>query len=91
MHWYSYQVTILVHITWVRKPNPDPTDESSKTVMKYHFYISDDKKHDSYFVQHCLMLHWKSLVASGFIPRNHWIWSDGCVSQFKNKIPWYFC
>jgi hypothetical protein len=31
------------------------------------------------------------LVASGFIPRNHWIWSDGCVSQFKNKIPWYFC
>lgn len=58
--------------------------------MEYHFYISDDKKHDSYFVQHCLQLHWDSLTEGGFRPRNHWIWSDGCAGQFKSRIPWYF-
>lgn len=58
--------------------------------MEYHFYISDDKKHDSYFVQHCLQLHWDSVLEGGFTPRNHWIWSDGCAGQFKSRIPWYF-
>ena len=90
MHWFSYQITILVHITWVRNPAPDPTDESTKNIMQYHFYISDDRKHDSYFVQHCLQLHWDSVVESGFTPKNHWIWSDGCAGQFKSRIPWYF-
>ena len=90
MHWHSYQITILVHITWVRNPTPDPNDESTRNIMEYHFYISDDKKHDSYFVQHCLMLHWDSLVDGGFTPKNHWIWSDGCAGQFKSRIPWYF-
>ena len=90
MHWHSYQVTILVHISFMRNLNPDPNDDSSKTLVKYHFYISDDRKHDSYFVQHCLMLHWDSLEESGFKPKNHWIWSDGCALQFKSQIPWYF-
>jgi hypothetical protein len=90
MHWHSYQVTILVHIMWVWNPHPDPNDESTKNIMTYHFYISDDKLHDSYFVQHCLQLHWDSVVESGFIPRNHWIWSDGCSGQFKSRIPWFF-
>ncbi len=26
----------------------------------------------------------------GFRPKQHWIWFDGCASQFKNKIPFYF-
>jgi hypothetical protein len=55
MHWHNYQVTILVHITWVRNPNLH--DESNKTLMKYYFYISDNKSHDSYFVQHYLIIH----------------------------------
>ena len=72
MHWHNYQITILVHIMWVKNPNPDPDDESTRNIMTYHFYISDNKLHDSYFVQHCLiMLHWDSVVESGFIPRNH--------------------
>jgi hypothetical protein len=90
MHWHSYQVTILVQISWIRNPHPDPCDESSKTLCKYHFYVSDDKTHDSYFVQHCLTLHYEDLVLSGFKPRRHWVWSDGCSSQFKSKVPWYF-
>ncbi len=59
MHWHSYQCTILVHISSIRNPNFDPDDENSNITMKYHFYIFDDKTHDSYFVQHCLLLHWE--------------------------------
>ena len=90
MHWHSYQVSILVHITWVRNPEPDPEDASTRNIMQYHFYISDDKKHDSYFVQHCLQMHWDATVEEGFTPKRHWIWSDGCSGQFKSRIPWYF-
>jgi hypothetical protein len=90
MHWHSYQVTILVHIMCVRNPHPNPDDESTQNIMTYHFYISDDKLHDSYFVQNCLQLYWDSVVESGFIPRNHWIWSDGCSGQFKSHVPWFF-
>ena len=50
MRWHSYQVTILVHISFMRNPNPYLNDDSSKTLVKYHFYISDDRKHDSYCV-----------------------------------------
>jgi hypothetical protein len=34
---------MLVHISWVRNPHPDPDDDSTKSIMQYHFYISDDK------------------------------------------------
>ena len=50
MHWWSTQVTILVHITYVR----NAAGGVQKTL---HFYISDDRKHDTLFVQHCFMLH----------------------------------
>ena len=90
MNWHSYQVSILVQISWIRNPNANPANPSSMTLMKYNFYISDDKSHDSYYVQHCLNLHWKSLHDSGFYPKQHWIWSDGCSNQFKSKVPWYY-
>jgi len=50
MHWHSYKVTILAHITWQHIQDVDPHDEISNVIMKYHFHISDDKSHDSYFV-----------------------------------------
>ena len=90
MHWHSYQVSILVHISFQRNPRPNSNDDSTKTLVNCHFYISDDRKHDSYFVQHCLILHWNSLEESGFKSRNYYNWSDGCASQFKSKITWYF-
>ena len=49
MHWYSSQVTIFVHITYYRK--------AGEVVKTIHFFISDDKVHDTLFVQHCFMLH----------------------------------
>ncbi len=57
MHWHSYQNSILVHITYRLNPNWDPNDADSYLITKYHFYISDDHKHNSYFVQHCLQKH----------------------------------
>ncbi len=70
------------------KPNPD--DEDSNIIMRYHFYISNDKTHDNYSIQHCLLLHWEDLVKGGFRPKQHWIWFDRCDSQFKSKVPLYF-
>ena len=90
MHWHNYQVSILVQISWTRNPNPNPMDPTTNTMMRYNFYISDDKSHDSYFVQHCLNLHWKSLHDFGFYPKQHWIWSDGYSNQFKSKVPLYY-
>ena len=90
MHWHSYQVSILVQISWTRNPNPNPLDPSTNTLMRYNFYISDNKIHENYYVQHCLNLHWQSLHESDFYSKQHWIWSDGCSNQFKSKVPWYY-
>jgi hypothetical protein len=83
-HWFSFQVTILVHISFRLNPAWDTTDLSSRVLTEYHFYISDDKMHDNLFVQHCFNLHWKFLVEQGFqLPQEHIVFSDGCATQFK--------
>jgi len=71
MHWHSYQVSILVHISWVKNPHPNLEDKSTRNIMQYHFYISDDRKQNSYFVQHCLQMHWEFVLEEGFTPKNH--------------------
>ena len=72
MHWYLDQVTIFVHITYVRV---------ALVVNKfYHFYISDNKNHDTLFVQHCFMLHYQWLEEIGVSPKEHWVWLDGAAS-----------
>ncbi len=82
----------MVHITWQQNLNLDLYDETnSDVIMKYHFYIFNDKSHDNYFMQHSLLLHWQSVLDGGcFHLNNHWIWSNGCSSQFKKKTPWFF-
>lgn len=89
MDWHSYQISISVHISFHHNSTMDPNDEDSKILKKYHFYISDDCKHDSKFVQHCFMHHWGYMVEQGYVLQWHWVWSDGCASQFKNSKPWY--
>lgn len=88
MYFFSESVTILVHITLYRGL---PTTEGDGDIIKHsHYYISDDKDHDSLFVQHCLMLHWEWLLGSGFEPKEHWVYSDGCAAQFKGAKALYF-
>ncbi len=89
-HWFSYQISILVQITFRHNPDFDPYDEDSRIITEYHFYISDDKQHDSEFVQYCFGLHWDHMQRNGYAPKQHWVWSDGCAAQFKSSRPWFF-
>ena len=83
-HWFSFQVSILVHIIFRLDPSWDGIDPNTKLLTKYHFYISDDKTHDNAFVQHCFRLHWDFLVEQAFpLPLEHIVFSDGCATQFK--------
>jgi hypothetical protein len=90
MHWFSHQVTILVHLTYRKNPFPDPLLEGSEWIKESHFYVSDDKEHDTLFVQHCLLLHWNWLNEQGFKAKQHWVFSDGCSAQFKGSRAMYF-
>ena len=84
MHWHTDQCTILVHITY-RRSNKDDS-----IIKQMHFYISDDKKHDTLFVQHCFLLCDQWLKDQGLNFKKHWVWSDGAASQFKAARPFYF-
>jgi hypothetical protein len=91
IHWYNFQITILVHIMYSVNPAFDARDPKSKRLhTAYYYYISDDPKHDSLFVQHCLDLHWESLCEAGHPPRRHIVWSDGCAAQFKCSTAWFY-
>lgn len=79
MHWHTYQISILVHISFRHNPTPNLYDDDSKILTKYHFYISDDRKHNLEFVQHCFKLHWQYMVEQGYAPQWHWVWSDECA------------
>jgi hypothetical protein len=57
MHWHTYWMLILVHICFYHNPTLQLHDEYSQILIEYHFYISNDRKHDLKFVQHCFKLH----------------------------------
>jgi hypothetical protein len=59
-HYFSWQVTILVHLTFHIDPQWDETNMSSMIVIDYHFYMNDDKADDNLFIQHYFKLHWDS-------------------------------
>ena len=52
-------------------------------IKEYDFYISDDRTHDTCFVQHCFNIIYNELSRRGVTFKEHWVWSDGCVGQFK--------
>ena len=63
MHWHSTQITILVHITYFRNPEYNVYDSESTEILKHvHYYISDEKEHDSIFVQLTFCLHWQYMT-----------------------------
>jgi hypothetical protein len=59
MHWYNFQINILVHITYIVNPEFGlKSPENPQILKKVHYYKSDDKNHDSlYFFQHVLTKH----------------------------------
>jgi hypothetical protein len=66
MHWFSHQVTILVHLTYKHNPSSDNDEE---WIKESHFYISDDKEHDTLFIQHCLLLALELVERARFQPK----------------------
>ena len=59
-------------------------------LKEIHYYISNDKTHDSLFVQQCFHLNWSHISSQGFRPTNHIVWCDGCSGQFKSARVLYF-
>ena len=90
-HWFNFQLTILVHITYTINPDYNISDPFSKRLkVDYFYYISDDHKYNSLFVQKCLINHWNFLKVSGASPAHHIVWSDGCATQLKGSKAWFF-
>ncbi len=50
MHWYSFHITILVHITYWINLDYDVAHPKSKILKEVHYYILDEKEHDTLFV-----------------------------------------
>jgi len=50
IHWFLYQISIFVHICMRHNPNANPYDEDTWLLMEYHFYITEDKQHDTEMV-----------------------------------------
>ncbi len=85
------QNTILVHITYRVNVEYDVTDPQSFRVLKeVHYYINDDKTHDSLFAKHAFTIHWGYMKSKGCFSKQHLVWSDGCSTQFKCAKAWYF-
>ncbi len=50
---------------------------------KNHYYIDDDKTHDSLFVQYVFTLHWSYFKNQGCFPKQQMVWSNGCPTQLN--------
>jgi hypothetical protein len=55
MYYHTFSVTILVHIT--HKMFIDEVTGEEKLLKESHYYISDDRAHDTLFVLYCLLEH----------------------------------
>jgi hypothetical protein len=88
-YYHSDQVTIFVHVLYRHAQqsldNIESTNDNRHVIKEYHFYISDDRAHDTHYVQHCFDKFYDSLKERGIGFDRHWIWSDGCAGQFKSS------
>ena len=64
-YYHLDQVSIFIHVLYrhaqVSVDSVDNTPESHNVIKEYHFYISDDRAHDTFFVQNCFGLIYESL------------------------------
>jgi hypothetical protein len=76
-----------VHITYRINPDYDPVHPESKILKEVHYYILEEKDHDTFYVQHAFMLNWEFLQSRGYFPNQHVVWNDGCNESTRC---WYF-
>jgi hypothetical protein len=50
MHWFSFQMIILIHITYCHNPNYDLVTKNSKILKEVCYYVSNENDHDTSFV-----------------------------------------
>lgn len=63
----------------------DSTFEVWVFKKEHHFYVSDDKEHDTHFVEHCFKKFFGYLENMGIKIEKHFVWSNGCVAQLKSS------
>jgi hypothetical protein len=56
MHWFCFKITRLVHIFYCHNLDYLTNPNGNKIIKEYHYYVLDDKDHDTLFVQHCFEL-----------------------------------
>jgi len=78
LNWFSFQIMILVHITYWLNPTYDPIKPRTKILKEVHYYVSYEKEHDTLFVQNVFQLNWGFLQERGCFPKKHVVWSNGC-------------
>ena len=56
-YYHLDQVSIFVHILYrhaeLAIDGFDSDENNHEVIKEYHFYISDDRTHENFFVQHC--------------------------------------
>ena len=80
-------MSIFVHVLYRHAQESiddrDRTPQSHDMIKEYYFYVSDDRDHDTLFVQHCFGLIYDSFKKNRVSFTEHWIGSDGCAVQLK--------
>lgn len=90
MYFTSTQVTILVQVTFYVVSSSDDDDKEPALIRETHYYLSNDRSHDTLFVQHCLLQHSQCFTSDEFRAKTHYVFSDGCAGQFKGAWALYF-
>jgi hypothetical protein len=90
MHWYMFQITVLVYIAYMWNPDYRVGGSEPEILKETHYYMSDEPQHDTFLVQHAFLLQWKFMTDRGIFPKQHVVWSDECAGQFKSARSWLF-
>ena len=68
-YYHSDQDSMLFHVLYRHEEqivdNIESSNDSRHVIKEYHFYINDDRMHDTHFVQHCFEIIYDSLKAHG--------------------------
>jgi hypothetical protein len=55
-----------MYITYHYNKDFDPVEPRSRILKDIHYYIYDEKEHDTFFVQHAFKLQWLFMKERGF-------------------------
>ena len=90
-YYHSDQVSIFIHVLHRHAQESidgrASTPQSRDVIKEYHFYVSDDREHDTLFVQYCFGLIYDSFKKNGVSYKENWICLDGCAGSSNQHAP----